>query len=531
MSRATERSTITAILKRIDLKVRFNQALHHLAVTLCLVLGALVLIEVAPLLVPVTVPPTGVVVGAGSAAFLAFFLWSQLGGRRLERAAGVADVRAGLSDEIKSAYWFMRQDDASPWIDLLIGRAAETARRLDARRLVPVAVPRRFGVALVLFGILEALALVPSNGPLLTFAAASDSVRSARAQEAYVEEIRDLIEGEGDELLDEEARSLLEDALEELEAEDTSLEELLRDLREAQDVLDEGNLEMTAIRDALDRLVEEFSGSNELAEFVNALREQDLPDAADRLRDLAERIAALDGVEIQDLGDLLQEVSQVDEPVINELLEALKEAANALLENRISDAQNALDALADAIEQISERGARQEANNEAAQRAQALQEALAQHPLGSPGQAQIQMAQSQSIGAQRADASMGAPSSEVSRSEAGPRGTQSGPSGNATSDPSGGPLELGASTTLEAQLALEVIVGVAPETPEEERELDPEDLFQEASRQQSSIVQYRDVRAPSRYSDGSALNAERIPWRYRSLVKKYFLAMRPNERK
>ena len=77
---------------------------------------------------------------------------------------------------------------------------------------------------------------------------------------------------------------------------------------------------------------------------------------------------------------------------------------------------------------------------------------------------------------------------------------------------------------MEAQLALEVIDGTAPE---EDRELDPKDLFQEASRQQSSIVQYRDVRAPSQYSQGSALNAERIPWRYRSLVKKYFLAIRP----
>ena len=125
----------------------------------------------------------------------------------------------------------------------------------------------------------------------------------------------------------------------------------------------------------------------------------------------------------------------------------------------------------------------------------------------------------------------GSPSSEVTRSEGGSSETQNGPAGNATGDPSGGDLELGASTTLQAQLALEVIQGVAPESGEEERELDPEDLFQEASRQQSAIVQYRDVRAPSQYSQGSALNAERIPWRYRSLVKKYFLAIRPDERK
>ena len=525
MNRATERSTITGVLKRIDLKVRFNQGLDHLSVASCLVLGALVIIEAAPLLVPVSVPPGGLIVGAGSAAFLTFILWTQLAGRQLERAAGVADMRGGLNDELKSAYWFMSRDDSSPWIDLLVGRAAGTARRLDLRGLVPISIPRRFGVALALFVLLELLAFVPSDGPLLTFTAASDSVQFERAREAYVEEIRDLIDGEGDDLLDEEALAFLEDALEELQAAETSFDELLRDLREAQDLLDEGNLEMTATRDALDELVEEFSGSPELAEFVDALRNQDLSDAAELLRELAERLGDLDAPELADLQDRLQEASEVDQPVIDELLRALQEAADALSENRLSDAQEALDQLAEALQNLSDRRARQDANNEAAERAEALQDLLAQQALGSEGPSQAQRAQSQSAAAQASDASMATPSSAVNRSDGAPRsGTQSGPAGNATGDPSGGELELGASTTLEAQLALEIIEGNAPD---EEEELDPEDLFQEASRRQGSIVQYRDVQAPSQYSRGSALNAERIPWRYRSLVKKYFVAIRP----
>ena len=526
MSRATERSTITAILKRIDLKVRFNQTLLHLSVASCLVLGALVLIELAPRLVPVNVPPGSVIVGVGSAAFLALLLWSQLGGRQLGRAAGVVDMRAGLNDEIKSAYWFMRQDDSSPWVDLLVGRAAATAHQLSLRRLVPVNIPKRFGIALALFGLLQVLALVPSNGPLLTFAVASDSIQFERALDTYAEEIRDLIDGEGDELLDEEALALLELALEELEAEDTSFDELLRDLREAQDVLDEGNLEMAATRDALDELGDEFSESNELQDLVNALRNQDLGDAADRMRELAERLADLDSLELAELAELLQEASNIDEPVIEELLEALQKAADAISEDRLPDAQEALNEAGDAIDQITDRQARQQANNEAAQRAQALQEALARQPMSAADQTQL--AEGQSGEPQQANSSAAASSSAVNRSEGEqPPGTQSGPAGNATGDPSGAPLELGASTTLEAQLALEVIDGTRPEFPEEDQELDPKDLFQEASRQQGSIVQYQDVRALSQYSQGSALNAERIPWQYRSLVKKYFLAIRP----
>ena len=526
MSRVTERSTITAILKRIDLKVRFNRTLLHLSVASCLVLGALVFIELAPRLVPVSMPPGTLIVGLGSAAFLVFLLWSQLGARQLERAAGVADMRAGLNDEIKSAYWFMGQDDSSPWIDLLVGRAAGTARRLDPRRLVPVTIPKRFGIALALFGLLQILALVPSNGPLLTFAVASDSVRFEQALDQYADEIRDLIDGEGDELLDEEALSLLELALEELEADDTSFEELLRDLREAQDVLDEGNLEMTATRDALDELMEEFSGSNELADFVEELRNQSLGDAAEDLRNLADQLVDLDAVDLADLAELLQEAAQMDQPVIEELLEALEEAAAALSEDRLPDAQEALNDAADAIDQITDRQARQEASNEAAERAERLQQAMSQQAMSSEGQ--TQMAQGQSGEAQQADGSMATPSSAINRSEGSqPPGTESGPAGNATGDPSDDArLELGASTTLEAQLALEVIDGTTPDFAEEEA-LDPKDLFQEASRRQTSIVQYQDVRPPSRYAEGSALNAEQIPWRYRSLVKRYFLAIRP----
>lgn len=526
MSSATERSAITRVLKRIDFKVRFNQTLHHLSVATCLVLGLLLLIEVAPILVPISVPPGGLVVAMGSAAFTVFVLWSQIGGRQLERAAGVVDLRAGLNDEIKSAYWFMRQKNSSPWVDLLVGRAAGTARRLNPRGLVPFVIPKRFGIALALFGLLQLVGFIPSDGPLLTFAAESDSTRFERAREAYAEELRDLIDGEGDELLDEDALALLEAALEELEAAETSFDELLRNLREAQDALDEGNLEMTATRDALDELVAGFSGSDELAEFVEALMNQELSDAADLLRDLAEGLGELSAEAWAELQERLQDASQMDEAGVDELLAALEEAANAMSENRLSDAQEALDRVAAALEEIAQRLARQEANNEAAEAAQAMQEALSRQPGGSPGQTQMQMAESQSLSGEPTDASMTTPSSEVTRSEGGSPGAQTGPAGNATGDPSGNDLELGASTTLEAQLALEIIDGAAPEGEDEEL-LDPEDLFQEASRQETAVVQYRDVRAPSRYSQGSALNAERIPWRYRSLVKKYFLAIRP----
>jgi hypothetical protein len=92
----------------------------------------------------------------------------------------------------------------------------------------------------------------------------------------------------------------------------------------------------------------------------------------------------------------------------------------------------------------------------------------------------------------------------------------------------GAEMQLGQATTLEVQLEMEVLA--KEENPlEPEEPPDPEDIFQEASKQETATVEYRNVRRPSSYAEGSALSVEQIPWRYRSLVKRYFLAIRPRE--
>ena len=137
--------------------------------------------------------------------------------------------------------------------------------------------------------------------------------------------------------------------------------------------------------------------------------------------------------------------------------------------------------------------------------------------------------QGDSGGEDAAEAGMAMPSDEVKQS-AGSTEAQdpSGPPGHATSEAMGGEQEFGAATTLEVQLSMEVLD--EPE-PRPESEPDPDDVFKEASRQESSTLQYRDVRGPSSYAEGSALAVDRVPWRYRSLVKKYFLAIRPRGNK
>ena len=525
--RGQECSTLTGTLKRIDRRVRLNGALDHLSIAVCVLLGVLLLFQVGKMLLPVIPPPSPWVVGTSAALFAAFLAWSQRGGSRLARAAAVADAQGNLHDELKTAYWFMGRSGDSPWIDLQLTRATDTARRLDARRLVPTTVPKRFMTAFGLFVALQVLALVPLEGPLLTFATAADSTALAQARAQQLEDIRDLVEAaeEGEE--DSEVLAQLEETLRDLKADQLSMEELLRDLREAQNMLEEGNLEMSAFEEALEDLARGFQDSEELGDLAEALQDEDLTLASELMRELSENLSNLTEEETAELMSQLQEAAMSDLPGLEELLESLQEAADALKNQETGDAQQALEEAADRMQEMADRQEAQEGRNEASEQMQAMGESATEQQSGM--EQLFGMQQGDSGGEDAAEAGMAMPSDEVKLS-AGSTEAQdpSGPPGHATSEAMGGEQEFGTATTLEVQLSLEILDEPEP-GPEEAP--NPDDVFKEASRQESSTLQYRDVRGPLSYAEGSALAVDRIPWRYRSLVKKYFMAIRPRGNK
>ena len=83
-------------------------------------------------------------------ALVALFAWRIARATTLAHAAGAADSRADLKDQLKSAHWFAQRAARDPLIELLLNGAAQTAQRLDARRLFPLAAPRSAFAALAL---------------------------------------------------------------------------------------------------------------------------------------------------------------------------------------------------------------------------------------------------------------------------------------------------------------------------------------------------------------------------------------------
>jgi hypothetical protein len=249
------------------------------------------------------------------------------------------------------------------------------------------------------------------------------------------------------------------------------------------------------------------------------------------MRQLAERLSEMSGQEAADLMNQLQQASQSDQASMQELMEALQEAAEAMSDEQLAEAMQAMQEAAEAMDAMSQRMDAQEMMNQASQQMQAMQQSMSQQQLAQQLMSDQMMSTDQQGGEQQQGA-MTVPSDEVQKAsgsgEAGdPSQQEGGPAGHATSDPvEGAEMQLGTPTTLEVQLEMEI---VEEEIPEIEEEQDPEEIFQEASRQQTALVEYQSVRGRSDYAEGSALSVERIPWRYRNLVKRYFLAIRPRE--
>jgi hypothetical protein len=83
-------------------------------------------------------------------AVVALLAWRLARPTTLAQAAGAADTRAALKDELKSAHWFVQRAGRNALVELMVTRAAQTAQRLDIRRLFPLGVPRSMLAALAL---------------------------------------------------------------------------------------------------------------------------------------------------------------------------------------------------------------------------------------------------------------------------------------------------------------------------------------------------------------------------------------------
>src|SRR5687768_4816749 len=119
---------ILNLLRRVHERRRINHVIRELGIALSMALPAPVLLKLWDLWSPMRGRTVLLLLAVWAIAAAAIIVWRLRAPKTtlLEEAAAV-DQKAGLNDEIKSAFWFTQDSRRSEWIDAQLVRAARTA--------------------------------------------------------------------------------------------------------------------------------------------------------------------------------------------------------------------------------------------------------------------------------------------------------------------------------------------------------------------------------------------------------------------
>jgi hypothetical protein len=181
----SDREIIIQLLRTVERRTRANRLFHELTAGLSIILAVLIVLKLWDLFSPLR----GLTIGIGAAIlgliFIAFAASRIRVRGTLEQAAALIDGKAGLRDEITTAFWFLNNPRSSAWVDQQIQRAAKNARNVDVQRAYPGMIPRTSYVAagtVLLFGVLNFIPTPVNHNWLMLQAAAPDKIAKPSAE-------------------------------------------------------------------------------------------------------------------------------------------------------------------------------------------------------------------------------------------------------------------------------------------------------------------------------------------------------------
>ena len=569
----SDRETIVQTLKAVESRIRTNRSIRRIATGLCVFVLTALVVKVLDLAAPfpsAAIRAFWVLWFAGLAAFV---IWCARERGSLANAAAQVDHKARLKDEISSAYWFLGHGKKNPWINLQIHRAAETARRLDPSGLYPRVIPPASYVAAVGIVLLLILNFTPLPfGYSFVFSREAPEMTLRDRSAELLDELAEMIE-DAEALEQDEVVEQLQELIAALRSGELTAAEALEELAEIQDRFEEGNLDIASIMEGLGEIGAELSQSEDTEPVGEALARQNLQGAADELRELAEQIGQGEQTSAN-LEQTLENASENARSGLEDLAEQLGQASEGVREDDEQAIEDALNDAARELEELADMVESQQLKNDAAEQLAELEEALreqqredqeaaaaagqdaqpeqgGQAPGDQPEQMQLDQGQqgeqgqpgqpspNEPMGEMGAAANdLNAPP-EFAPGEAGtgqmgqqvqPPDADAAMNFDATGTgqmPSGfgfSPDEKeGAPTSLDVLLEEETTEAQSAEIETEE---DAEKI-EEASREQRSKLDYRNVPSELTPAQQELLHQDRIPREYRNLIREYFQAIRP----
>ncbi len=552
----SDKELIIKSLQKVERRMRTNRLLREVAFGLCISLLIPVLFKVWDIFRPFGGRTVAIVLVLWVIGVAAYVGWKMSQKATLLEAAAAIDTRASLRDEIKSAYWFVTAANtpqrSTEWVELQVRRAARRASQLNIEQLYPRTIPRNSYFAAGLALLLIALNFAPfsqNHNWVLLQAAPAFSLTPLELK--LINETKKLLK-EAQKLDQPELVKQLEEIVENLQAGNIDPAEALKQLDDLRNQLAEGNLDMANINEGLDEMAKDLSGAPETKDVSEAMAEHDLKSTAEELKKLAEEaMDAKDARGMKALQDALNQAAESAKPGMQNLSKDMKAAADSLANQDSKAFQDAMKQAANDVQSLQQKMADQQAKNAASQDIQNLadslrqrqqeQQAKAAQNAGQQGAAQQAQQGNQQgkegqpnpdgqgdpnsgaqSGSARNDSSGG--SQEGQQGQPGKAGdqAQAGAAGSGQ-NPSGAPQApmniMGAPTKLNVKLEQEKLAG-------ENDGGTPQNL-EEASKQERSKLDYRNIPSQLSPAQKDVLNQDKIPWEYKSLIKNYFQAIRP----
>lgn len=518
-----DKALIIRLLEQVRRRVRSKRRLNTVSKTLSIALAFPVVFKLIDLLSPFRGVTVAISLSVWGAATTAWLIWkTRSTATTLSDAAASLDQAAQLNDELKTAYWFIVHPVQSEWVDVQIHKAVETARQLHIDTLYSRTMPRTFykaaGLALALLA-LNVLPLSWNHNWMLLQGAPPFALSGT--DQAIVNHAKKLLDKSG-------MAGELEKIIDNLQQGKISSEQAQQQISDLRQQMDGGNLELNNILDALASMANELGQSPELASTAQAMSEGDPGKAADQIRDLAQKLGTASGDALRNLQKSMSQAASNSPAALQDLSQMLQKAADALKNADPQTEKAAMENLAQALDQLAQKMQGQQQQNQAGRQLADLQNALQQEGAAESEASDAQQAQSS------ASSNQGQGANGENSGNPGPNGTpQAGkPSGNGqgsgsmSTSASGSNQEQksGQLTKLDVQLKMEGLRGQAGKSEQLQD-------IEEASKQERSAMDYRNVPSQLSPAQKDALNQNRLPREQREIVKTYFEEIRPQASK
>jgi hypothetical protein len=482
-----------------------------------------------------------------------WIVWRIRGRHTLSQVAANIDRKASLNDQLKTAYWFIRNPRQSDWVDAQIQRTAKESGRIRLDALYPRKFPRTSFIAAGLLFLLVGLNFVPlSLNHNWVYLQAAPPFSLTEEERASLEKALQLLEkakaAENAELAEkiQELVNLLQDG-------EISLDDAIKQLDELKDELEAGDLDSANMTNGLEQMAAILRQSKALQPAALPMSKGDLNQAAAQMRQISERLQSLSQEDLREMSQKLHSASENPRSGLQDLASAFDTTSGAVQRGDRVAAQAGFDRIARELESIRQRlddqALRSEAGDELADLVDSLEQredegeaassqaggksassegkAEQKGGAGEPGErGDPQQAGEGEQGGQGEGGEAGEPGDETAQpgdtpgpnSEDGPPGQGGNSFGGSTKS---APLE-GEATSLEVQLQKEALQFEA-----QGGGLEPDKEAEAAGERERSKLDYRNAPSDLTPAQKDLLNQDRIPWDSKQLMKKYFQAVKP----